>query len=125
MRGATAKPTSGGGATLSAMPPISARRCWSGWGAGGLWVGLAWRLPVTGCLAPLWRCLWAARRPAPLLPAPSLVAAPSFRRVGARTELLVSRHDVARTWFWGPEPNTTGLIEPKQESPGGVRLVQY
>src|SRR6478672_6861172 len=52
-------------------------------------------------------------------------ANPAFRTVWARTDLPVANHTVVRTWFWGPAPNTPGLIEPNKESPGGKRLVQY
>src|SRR6478672_5008624 len=52
-------------------------------------------------------------------------ANPAFRTVWARTDLPVANHTVVRTWFWGPAPNTPGLIEPNKESPGGTRLVQY
>src|SRR5579859_770148 len=52
-------------------------------------------------------------------------ADPAFQRVWQRTDLPVANHTVARTWFWGPAPNSPGLIEPNQESPAGTRLVQY
>src|SRR5690349_16683189 len=52
-------------------------------------------------------------------------ANPAFQRVWQRTDLPVANHTVNRTWFWGPGPNTPGLIELNKESPGGVRLVQY
>jgi hypothetical protein len=52
-------------------------------------------------------------------------ADPAFRRVWERTDLPVADHTVARTWFWGPSPNTPGLVEPNKESPNGQRLVQY
>jgi len=52
-------------------------------------------------------------------------ADPAFQRVWERTDLPVANHSVVRTWYWGPAPNSPGLIEPNAESPGGVRLVQY
>jgi len=52
-------------------------------------------------------------------------ANPAFRTVWARTDLPVANHTVVRTWFWGPAPNSPGLLEPNKESPGGTRLVQY
>jgi hypothetical protein len=32
---------------------------------------------------------------------------------------------VDRTWIWGPEAYTEGMLEPYTDSPGGMRLVQY
>ncbi|MGI8586176.1 MAG: hypothetical protein ACR2M0_00600 [Chloroflexia bacterium] len=52
-------------------------------------------------------------------------ADPAFRATWARTDFPVASHAVSRTWFWGPAPNTPGLLEPNAESPGGLRLVQY
>src|SRR5207249_10824648 len=44
-----------------------------------------------------------------------------------RTDSLVASGRVSRTWFWGPGPNTPGLLEQYNESPLGnkLRLVQY
>jgi len=44
-----------------------------------------------------------------------------------RTDALVASGAVSRTWFWGPGPNTPGLLEQYNESPSGDkrRLVQY
>src|SRR4051794_4965628 len=52
-------------------------------------------------------------------------AHPAFRRVWARTDFPVSGGQVARTWYWGPQPNSAGLIEQDVDVPGGTRLVQY
>ncbi|HUS15078.1 MAG TPA: hypothetical protein VM536_08695 [Chloroflexia bacterium] len=52
-------------------------------------------------------------------------ADPAFQAVWNRTDLPVANHTTVRTWYWGPAPNSPGLIEPNAESPGGVRLVQY
>jgi hypothetical protein len=32
---------------------------------------------------------------------------------------------VKRTWLWGPEAYTEGMLEPYADAPGGMRLVQY
>ena len=34
------------------------------------------------------------------------------------------RHEVGRSWLWGPQPNYLGL-EAYADTPGGARLVQY
>ena len=52
-------------------------------------------------------------------------ADPAFRGVWARTDFPVANHTVNRTWFWGPSPNTPGLIEQVNDLQGGTRLVQY
>lgn len=52
-------------------------------------------------------------------------ADPRFEDRWARTDLPVSTLAVARTWIWGPSPYTEGMMEPYEESPGGMRLVQY
>ena len=52
-------------------------------------------------------------------------ADPAFRGVWARTDFPVANHTVNRTWFWGPSPNTPGLIEEVRDLQGGTRLVQY
>jgi len=50
-----------------------------------------------------------------------------FARTWIRTDLPVSLGRLERTWFWGPGPNTPGLLEPYKEDPSGrgLRLVQY
>src|SRR5687768_10994100 len=54
-------------------------------------------------------------------------ANPAFERVWNRTDRPVKDGRVARTFFWGPGPNTPGLLEQYNESPAGnrLRLVQY
>jgi len=52
-------------------------------------------------------------------------ADPAFQQVWNRTDSLVASGQVSRTWFWGPGPNTVGLIEQYNEGVGGKRLVQY
>ena len=52
-------------------------------------------------------------------------ATPAFRTVWERTDLPVANHSVTRTWFWGPAPNSPGLIETDQDAPDSRRLVQY
>ncbi len=48
-----------------------------------------------------------------------------FERTWQRTDKPVSDLAVSRTWIWGPEAFTTGLLEPYDEGPNGKRLVQY
>jgi hypothetical protein len=52
-------------------------------------------------------------------------ADPAFKNVWSRTDQLVLSGQVSRTWFWGPGPNTPGLIEQYNQGVGGKRLVQY
>jgi hypothetical protein len=54
-------------------------------------------------------------------------AHPAFQRVWQRTDRPVAEGKVSRTWFWGPGPNTPGLVEQYNDSPLGnkLRLVQY
>jgi len=54
-------------------------------------------------------------------------AHPAFQRVWQRTDRPVGEGKVSRTWFWGPGPNTPGLVEQYNEAPSGnkLRLVQY
>ena len=66
---------------------------------------------------------------APLLAVGGVSAAPpanaAFERTWARTDKPVADLAVSRTWMWGPEANTDGMIEPYAEAPGGIRTVQY
>ena len=66
---------------------------------------------------------------APLLAVGGVGAAPpanaAFERTWARTDKPVADLAVSRTWMWGPEANTDGMIEPYAEAPGGIRTVQY
>src|SRR5437870_5145671 len=54
-------------------------------------------------------------------------AHPAFQRVWTRTDKPVLEGKLSRTWFWGPGPNTPGLLEQYNEDPLGrkLRLVQY
>lgn len=54
-------------------------------------------------------------------------ANPAFQNVWNRTDRPVAEGKVSRTWFWGPGPNTPGLLEQYKEDPTGrgQRLVQY
>src|SRR5438477_8593976 len=46
-------------------------------------------------------------------------ANPAFDRLWTRTDKPVAQGKVSRTWFWGPGPNTPGLLEQYNESPLG------
>ncbi len=56
----------------------------------------------------------------------SKFADPAFERVWQRTDLPVSRGDVSRTWYWGPQPGKS-LQEGYQTSSGALaqHFVQY
>jgi hypothetical protein len=58
---------------------------------------------------------------------PFAFAHPAFDRTWDRTDHPVKQGQVSRTFFWGPGPNTPGLLEQYNESPLGnkLRLVQY
>jgi hypothetical protein len=49
----------------------------------------------------------------------------AFQRTWERTDRPVSELIVSRTWIWGPEAFTPGVMEPYAEAQGGERLVQY
>jgi hypothetical protein len=49
----------------------------------------------------------------------------AFQAVWNRTDSLVAAGSVARTWFWGPGPNTPGLYEQYNQGANKQRLVQY
>src|SRR5215218_1089032 len=62
------------------------------------------------------------------LSAPAQVEAfahPAFQRTWERTDRPVSFGQVQRSWYWGPNPNTGGILEDYAEGAGGKRLVQY
>lgn len=64
----------------------------------------------------------------PLLAIPSDAAGPwnrAFARTWARTDRPVAELLANRTWMWGPEAFTPGLLEPYASGPNGQRLVQY
>jgi hypothetical protein len=54
-------------------------------------------------------------------------AHPAFETVWNRTDRVVKEGRISRTWFWGPGPNSLGLLEQYNESTAGNqrRLVQY
>jgi len=54
-------------------------------------------------------------------------AHPAFESVWTRTDRVVKEGRISRTWFWGPGPNSLGLLEQYNESTAGNqrRLVQY
>jgi hypothetical protein len=52
-------------------------------------------------------------------------ASPDFQRVWNRTDKQVASGAASRTWLWGPEPFSAGLVEDYAEAPGGKRQVQY
>jgi hypothetical protein len=52
-------------------------------------------------------------------------AHPAFQRTWERTDRPVSFGQVSRSWYWGPNPNSGGLLEDYAEGVGGKRLVQY
>lgn len=49
----------------------------------------------------------------------------AFQSTWERTDQPVSDLSVSRTWVWGPEAFTIGLLEPYDEAPNGQRQVQY
>ncbi len=49
----------------------------------------------------------------------------AFQRTWERTDRPVADLQAVRTWMWGPQANTTGLLEAYDESPDGTRTVQY
>ena len=75
-------------------------------GAGAAWIGTA------------------GAAPAGAIPAAASFADPAFERVWGRTDYLVAIGQVARSWYWGPAPNSA-LVEPYAEGPGRVHQVQY
>jgi hypothetical protein len=52
-------------------------------------------------------------------------ADPAFQSTWARTDQPVLAGQANRTWMWGPEAFTGGLLEPYAEAPGGQRTIQY
>lgn len=49
----------------------------------------------------------------------------AFNSVWNRTDAAVAAGKSSRSWLWGPQPNSAGLVEDYQQSPNGRRLVQY
>src|SRR3989442_10233827 len=54
-------------------------------------------------------------------------AHPAFQRLWNRLDLPFRERKVDRTWFWGPAPNSIGLLEPYRDDATGIteRRVQY
>jgi uncharacterized protein GlcG (DUF336 family) len=52
-------------------------------------------------------------------------AHPAFQKTWERTDRPVSFGQVQRSFYWGPYPNTAGILEDYAEGVGGKRLVQY
>jgi len=48
-----------------------------------------------------------------------------FLRTWQRTDRPVNMGQVQRSFFWGPEANSAGLLEDYEQGIGGKRLVQY
>jgi N-acetylmuramoyl-L-alanine amidase len=62
------------------------------------------------------------------LPSPAVAAPPwnpPFARTWQRTDKPIYDLQISRTWMWGPEAFTNGLLEPYAEGPNGQRVVQY
>ncbi|HUG16392.1 MAG TPA: N-acetylmuramoyl-L-alanine amidase [Thermomicrobiales bacterium] len=49
----------------------------------------------------------------------------AFQRTWQRADKPIYDLQISRTWLWGPEAFTPGLLEPYAEGPNGQRLVQY
>lgn len=64
-------------------------------------------------------------------PSPTASAPPvsgdltALQRTWQRTDLPVFSGQVSRTWMWGPSANTPVITEAYEDSPGGIRQVQY
>jgi N-acetylmuramoyl-L-alanine amidase len=50
---------------------------------------------------------------------------PAFEQTWGRTDKPVENLQAQRTWMWGPEPYSAGIIEPYTQATGGKRIVQY
>src|SRR5438093_4092587 len=57
--------------------------------------------------------------------APPAFAGSAFEATWRRTDAPVASGGVKRSWFWGPAPDTAGLMEEYKQGAGGKRLVQY
>lgn len=83
-------------------------------------------LRTTGTtFAVLFVAALAAGSARPALLAAGSFADPAFERVWTRSDQLVADGQANRSWYWGPQPNTGGLMEDYANAPGGQRLVQY
>lgn len=61
----------------------------------------------------------------PLLTSAEEPANDDFLRTWERTDRPVAAEAAVRTWIWGPEGFTGGVLEDYVEGPDGKRLVQY
>jgi hypothetical protein len=59
------------------------------------------------------------------IPTESQFADKAFYTLWNRTDNLVATGKVARSYFWGPRPNSQALMEDYAEGQGGKHLVQY
>jgi hypothetical protein len=50
---------------------------------------------------------------------------PDFQKTWERTDHPIASGETTRTWMWGPDGFTDAFLEPYEDSPGGLRLVQY
>ena len=91
---------------------------------------------VTGTATVTGTAVSTSTRTIPTIPVPSSVyvpggtgnfpyADPAFKRVWDRTDSVVAEGRIPRTWFWGPGPNTPGLLEQYNQGANRLRLVQY
>jgi outer membrane protein assembly factor BamB len=80
---------------------------------------------LSGSYANAWGLPATAATPVPTASASPGFADAAFNRLWTRTDSLVASHAASRSWFWGPAPNTKGIMEPYAEGKGGQRLVQY
>ena len=62
---------------------------------------------------------------APTQASQAAFADPAFQTLWNRTDYLVANKQVARSYYWGPQPNTGPLSEEYIEGPGGKHMVQY
>ena len=56
---------------------------------------------------------------------PTQFAQSAFETTWRYTDAPVASGSVKRTWFWGPSPDTSGLLEEYGQGAAGKRLVQY
>ena len=68
---------------------------------------------------------WAVARTVSAPLAAQSFASPAFQKTWERTDRPVSLGQVQRSFYWGPFPNTPGILEDYLEGQGGKRLVQY
>ncbi|MGA7732086.1 MAG: hypothetical protein WCD37_12540 [Chloroflexia bacterium] len=91
---------------------------------------------VTGTATVTGTNVATSTRVVPTVPVPSSIYVPggtgnfpyadaAFKRIWDRTDSVVAEGRIARTWFWGPGPNTPGLLEQYNQGVNKQRLVQY